>query len=133
MNLRCSKRHDFFNKNSIGHIYFGFVLTQFLRHYTNSTMKNIFVGTFIHGFEDYMENHGASIEGIFSYIINCSKKGFLEPHDNDSFQNFIGDVISHMVGAFIAINVGKFNMNTIIILFSMQVLFYIILCRMKNH
>jgi len=132
MNLKCSKHHDFFNKSSLGHIYFGFILTQFLKHYTNSKMKNIFLGTFIHGFEDYMENHGTSVEGMFSYIINCSKKGFLETRDNDSLQNFIGDVTSHLIGALIAFNVDRFNMNKIIILFFIQVLFYIIFCKMKT-
>lgn len=132
MTLEWSKKNDFFNKNSIGHIYFGFVLTQFLRHYVESDVNNLLLGTFIHGYEDYLENTGISVEGVFSYIIGCSKKGFLEPKDKDSLQNFIGDILSHIIGAIIAFNIQKLDLQIIFNLFFLQLLFYFLFCKLKK-
>lgn len=132
MPLNWSSRSDFFNINSIGHIYFGFVFTQFLRHYITSDINNLLLGTFIHGYEDYLENTGISMEGMFSYIIGCSKKGFLDKKDNDSLQNFIGDILSHIIGAVIALKIQKLDLKIIFNLFFLQVLFYFIFCRIKK-
>jgi hypothetical protein len=127
-----SNKNDFFNINSTSHAYFGFVLTQFLRHYVKSDFNNLLIGTFIHGYEDYLENTGTSMEGMFSYLIGCSKKGFLDVKDNDSLQNFIGDILSHIVGAILAFNYPKLSIKKIFILFFLQVLFYIIFCKISK-
>ena len=131
MSLQWSKRNDFFNINSVGHVYFGFLLTQSLRHYTDSNMKNLFIGTGIHWFEDYLENTGPSLEIFFSRVVGCSKKGWLEPKDNDSLQNHIGDVISHVIGASIAFMTEPYDIKTILILFLLQVIVYITICNHK--
>lgn len=132
MPLNWSNKNDFFNINSVGHVYFGFVFTQFLRHYVKSDVNNLLLGTFLHGYEDYLENTGISMEGMFSYVIGCSKKGFLDKKDNDSLQNFIGDVLSHIIGAIIAFNIQKLDLKIIFNLFFLQVLFYFIFCRIKK-
>jgi hypothetical protein len=79
-----------------------------------------------------LENNGTSMEGMFSYIIGCSKKGFLDKKDNDSLQNFIGDILSHIIGAIIAFNIQKLDLKIIFNLFFLQVLFYFIFCRIKK-
>ena len=91
-----------FTDASIAHlILWGTFLVWLVEPYTKHPF---IVATLLHLGEEILENSNIfSIEGIWSRITGCTAKGWMELYDSDSVQNFLGDVFSGMVGAWLAI------------------------------
>lgn len=98
--------HAWFTLASLPHAWSGvwsyWALTRLLP--TWSSLQRLALGTAAHTVEDYAENTGSllSVEKSVSKLLRCHMKGWLEPSDHDSMQNFIGDNVSFLLGAWIA-------------------------------
>ena len=93
-----------FTGASVSHFFlWGTCLVWLVEPYT----KNPFlVATLIHLGEEILENSKIfSIEGIWSRITGCTAKGWMELFDSDSVQNFLGDMVSGLLGAWLAVKV----------------------------
>ena len=66
----------------------------------------IIVATVIHLIEELLENYAVfSMEGIWSRLTQCTHENWLDLMDSDSIQNMLGDIISGLLGSFLAIYV----------------------------
>ena len=121
-------RKSWFNFASFLHLLTGLILYLFTKRLFPTVNNNILIIVLntIHILEDYLENKTSfSIEGIWSKIISCENKLFLENMDNDSLQNFIGDNISFYIGTLIG-NYIK-NIEYIYRYFSLNKLLFILI------
>lgn len=106
---------EWFDKYSFLHFSSGFSITQIMIHLIPSKKLAIILSIIGHFLEDYYQNvHGEGIEGILKRIMDCGD--FLDFRDHDSMQNFLGDNISYIIGAFLAGIFFLMPLNTLLIL-----------------
>lgn len=145
----CCSDKDWFSPASFGHMISCFILQQFitniyLRSYkktldTKGIIITLFITNFLHAFEDYLENItindiSYSLEGALSRLGKCQNPRFLDHMDHDPLQNFLGDVISGIIGSLIALYVikqYKFRISNIYILIIVLIIIilHLIICR----
>ena len=120
---------------SFGHLYFGFILQLlFAQIYPTNTFIVLVISNILHIVEDYLENTNVfSIEHITSKITGCSNKLFLDVQDHDSMQNFMGDIVTYLIGSLIAYKFQRhleFLTIPMIVIVILAAIFLTINCRL---
>ena len=99
-----------FDESSISHFVSGFMITLFFQAWFKNMYWSILVSNVLHIINDLLENSLIQdkcygVEPLFVFIARCKKSTYLNSHDKDSIQNFLGDVISYLLGSFCVIYV----------------------------
>ena len=98
-----------FTPASISHFMSGFILFYIIKKLFNyKNYQTIIIANLLHAIEDYMENTSTiSLEAIAGQIVGCKNTLLVETNDKDCIQNFLGDIISFLLGSLLAYNMTK--------------------------
>ena len=117
---------SYFDMASLDHMSAGFIFYILVNTYVKKPIKTFIIIVIIHAIEDILENstidgRNYSLEGLVSTTFQCNNPAFLDTQDHDSLQNYLGDNISFIVGAWLGmcfekhIKISKFYIWLIVV------------------